>query len=64
MTEHPTVQRIPFTCTLDCGNRCQLVAEVRDGELLRVDTPPGLPDTVDRPRLVPCARGRSQGRAR
>jgi anaerobic dimethyl sulfoxide reductase subunit A len=76
MTHQDTVQHIPFTCTLDCGNRCELVARVRqpagdrtaeagnDTELVRIDTPPGRQDTVERPRLIPCARGRAQGRAR
>ena len=64
MSQRGTVQHIPFTCTLDCGSRCELVAHVRDGHLIRVDTPPGRPDTIERPRLIPCARGRSQGRAR
>jgi anaerobic dimethyl sulfoxide reductase subunit A len=60
----PAIERLPFTCTLDCGSRCELVAAVRDGELVRIDTPPGRPDTVERPRLIPCTRGRAQGRAR
>jgi anaerobic dimethyl sulfoxide reductase subunit A len=64
MTEQQAMERIPFTCTLDCGGRCELVAAVRDGHVVRVDTPPGRPDTAERPRLIPCARGRSQGRAR
>jgi anaerobic dimethyl sulfoxide reductase subunit A len=64
MTLGLSVQTIPFTCTFDCGSRCELVAHVRDGNVVRVDTPPGRPDTFDRPRLIPCARGRSQGRAR
>ena len=55
-------RRVPFTCTIDCGGRCELVAWVRDGQLLRIDTPPDRPDTVDQPRLVPCVRGRAQGR--
>jgi len=54
--------RIPFTCTLDCGSRCELVACVKNGELRRIDTPPGRPDTPERPRLVPCARGRAHRR--
>ena len=64
MTEQKTVQRVPFTCALDCGSRCELVAHVRDGDVVRIDTPPGRPDTLHRPRLIPCSRGRSQGRAR
>jgi anaerobic dimethyl sulfoxide reductase subunit A len=64
MSQSATEQRIPFTCSLDCGSRCELVAVVRDGQLVRVDTPPGRPDTVERPRLIPCTRGRALGRAR
>jgi len=59
-----TIRRIPFTCSLDCGGRCELVACVRDGELVRIDTPPDRPDTVDMPRLIPCLRGRAQKRLR
>ncbi len=55
---------IPFTCTLDCGSRCELVACVSDGEVVRVDTPPGRADTVVRPRLIPCVRGRAHRRVR
>lgn len=56
--ETTAVREIPFTCTLDCGSRCELVALMRGDELLRIDTP-SRPDTVERPRLVPCARGRA-----
>ena len=62
--ENPTrpIHKIPFTCTLDCGSRCELVAWVQGEDVIRIDTPPGRPDTVVRPRLVPCARGRAQRR--
>lgn len=63
MTQRDSVQHIPFTCTLDCGSRCELVAHVRDGIVTRVDVPRGRPDTIQLPRLIPCARGRSQRRA-
>ena len=63
MSEPPPQRRIPFTCTLDCGSRCELVAVVQDGQIVRVDTPPGRPDQDERPRLIPCTRGRAQGRA-
>lgn len=52
------IERIPFTCTLDCGSRCELVAVVEDGRLVRVDTPPR-EDSPERPRLIPCVRGRA-----
>lgn len=57
-----SIEYIPFTCTADCGGRCELVASVQDGRLVRIDTPPNRPDTAEMPRLVPCLRGRSQGR--
>ena len=55
-------QRVPFTCTLDCGSRCELVAVVRDGQIARIDTPVGRVDTSQHPRLVPCTRGRAHRR--
>jgi len=57
------VERIPFTCTLDCGSRCELVACVENGRLVRIDTPAGRPDSTAMPRLVPCLRGRAHRRA-
>ena len=56
--EPQTEQHLPFTCTLDCGSRCVLHAVVRNGVLLRIDTPDDA-DTPELPRLVPCARGRA-----
>jgi len=55
-------RRMPITCTLDCGARCELIAVVHDGKLVRIDSPRGQPDTSERPRLVPCARGRAHRR--
>ena len=60
--DEANTEHITFTCTLDCAGRCELVASVRDGRLVRIDTPSGQPDTADMPRLVPCLRGRGQGR--
>ncbi|MFO7696321.1 MAG: molybdopterin-dependent oxidoreductase [Anaerolineae bacterium] len=56
------MKRIPFTCTLDCGSRCELVACVEDGRLVRIDTPTGREDSVQFPRLIPCVRGRAHRR--
>ncbi|MBD3183332.1 molybdopterin-dependent oxidoreductase [Candidatus Poribacteria bacterium] len=56
------IKKIPFTCTLDCGGRCELVAWVRDGKVIRIDSPPGKPDNDHKPRLIPCLRGRGQRR--
>ena len=57
-----TLERIPFTCTSDCGGHCELVACVQDGQLVRIDTPPNRPDTDELPRLIPCIRGRAHRR--
>lgn len=62
MNKDNDMERIPFTCTLDCGSRCELVACVRNGRLVRIDTPQGRPDTAEMPRLVPCVRGRAHRR--
>ncbi len=61
--ETTDVRRIPFTCTLDCGTRCELVACVADGRLVRIDTPHARDDSVQFPRLIPCVRGRAHRRA-
>ncbi len=50
---------VPFTCTFDCGSRCELEAHVENGVLLKIDTPSGRPDAYCLPRLIPCARGRA-----
>lgn len=62
MSHESKIERVPFTCTYDCGGRCELVACVQDGRLVRIDTPPGRPDTIENPRLVPCLRGRARRR--
>lgn len=56
-----TEERIPITCCLDCGSRCELLAVRRGGRLVRIDTPERN-DPPDMPRLIPCARGRAQRR--
>jgi anaerobic dimethyl sulfoxide reductase subunit A len=57
-----TMERIPFTCTLDCAAHCELVACVQDGRLIRIDASTDKADTTELPRLVPCLKGRGQGR--
>jgi anaerobic dimethyl sulfoxide reductase subunit A len=42
----------------NCGGRCLLIAHVRDGRIVRLDTD-DRPDTVAAPQLRACARGRS-----
>jgi anaerobic dimethyl sulfoxide reductase subunit A len=38
------------------------MAQVHEGQIMRLDTPPDREDTPNRPRLVPCARGRAHRR--
>ncbi|UCH02717.1 MAG: molybdopterin-dependent oxidoreductase, partial [Candidatus Bathyarchaeota archaeon] len=57
------VKRVPFTCTLNCGCRCELIAYVRDGDLVRIDTPARRSDAVFLPRLIPCVKGRALRRS-
>ena len=45
-------------CDNDCGGRCHLLAQVREGKILRITTDDS-PDTVERPQLRGCLRGRS-----
>jgi len=56
------IKRVPFTCTMDCGSRCELVAIMSGERLLRIDTSGVAEDTDDCPRLIPCARGRAHRR--
>ena len=52
---------VTTSCYHNCGGRCILKAEVKDGAIVRL-----LPDTdpdehpIDNPRAIPCVRGRSQ----
>ena len=47
------------TCYHNCGGRCILRAEVRDGKILRLLPDQDPVDTLDSPRAIPCQRGRS-----
>ncbi len=52
-------ERIRVGCPAhNCGGRCLLVAHVRDGRIVRLDTD-DRPDTVAAPQLRACVRGRS-----
>ncbi len=45
-------------CSNDCGGRCVLLATVRDGKLVHIDSDPA-PDHPNRLQLRACLRGRS-----
>lgn len=49
------------SCYHNCGGRCILKAEVKDGTVMRLlpDTDPD-EDPLNNPRAIPCVRGRSQ----
>jgi anaerobic dimethyl sulfoxide reductase subunit A len=52
-------QRIRVGCPAhNCGGRCLLVAHVRNGRIVRLDTD-DRPDSVAAPQLRACVRGRS-----
>src|SRR5512147_1131228 len=52
-------QRIRVGCPAhNCGGRCLLIAYVRDGRIVRLDTD-DRPDSVAAPQLRACVRGRS-----
>jgi len=58
----PEIEYVPFTCTYNCGSRCELVAHVKDGKIIRIDTPTARIDSETTPRLVPCVKGRARRR--
>ncbi len=57
------VKQIPFTCTFNCGSRCELLAHVKDDEIVRIDTPVNRTDSTTMPRLIPCVKGRARRRS-
>jgi len=57
------IKQIPFTCTFNCGCRCELLAYVHDDKIIRIDTPANRTDTPTTPRLIPCVKGRARRRS-
>src|SRR5688572_33377647 len=52
-------KRIRVGCPAhNCGGRCLLIAHVRDGRIVRLETD-DRPDTIAAPQLRACVRGRS-----
>jgi anaerobic dimethyl sulfoxide reductase subunit A len=55
----PVVRRIRVGCPAhNCGGRCVLVAHVRDGRIVRLETD-DRPDDLAAPQLRACVRGRA-----
>ncbi|MDO8056591.1 MAG: hypothetical protein Q6361_06995, partial [Candidatus Hermodarchaeota archaeon] len=54
-----TSKQIIRTCcpAHNCGGRCLLVAHIEDGRITRLEPDDQVNDSVDNPRLLPCARG-------
>ncbi len=48
------------SCYHNCGSRCILWAEVKDGTVVRMLPDQDPIDTFERPKAIPCLRGRSQ----
>ena len=63
MSKSTEIKQIPFTCTYNCGSRCELVAHIKDNQLTRIDTTRIKSDSTKKPRLIPCVRGRSLRRS-
>jgi anaerobic dimethyl sulfoxide reductase subunit A len=57
------IKQIPFSCSYDCGCRCELIAHVKNNEIIRIDTPANRPDSITQPRLIPCVKGRARRRS-
>src|SRR5574339_49977 len=54
-----TEKKIRVGCPAhNCGGRCLLIAHIRDGRILHLETD-DRPDTVAAPQLRACVRGRS-----
>ncbi|MCC7449320.1 MAG: molybdopterin-dependent oxidoreductase [Anaerolineae bacterium] len=57
----PDVTIIPTGCAHNCGGRCQLIAWVQDGKIVRIETDPAT-DSEEAPALRACVRGRAYRR--
>ena len=60
-TAGPATRTVPVACTYNCGGRCPLKAQVRDGRIIRLDAD-DRPETDARPQLRACLRGRANHR--
>jgi len=52
-------QILSTCCYHNCGGRCILNAEVRDGVILRILPDQSAEDSFDNPRAIPCVAGRA-----
>jgi anaerobic dimethyl sulfoxide reductase subunit A len=55
----PNVEKVlAVACNTNCGGRCRLKAHIKDGIVTRITTDDA-PDTLKRPQLRACLKGRS-----
>jgi anaerobic dimethyl sulfoxide reductase subunit A len=54
------VQVVSTSCYHNCGGRCILNAEIKEGTIQRLLPDMDLTDTFENPRAIPCVRGRAQ----
>ncbi len=56
----PPDQIVRTSCPAhNCGGRCLLVAHLREGKIVRLDSDDRQYDEIDNPRLLACARGKA-----
>ena len=59
LSQSSPVEKIRVGCPAhNCGGRCLLIAHIRDGRIIRLDTD-DRPDTLAAPQLRACVRGRA-----
>ncbi len=53
--------RIVRTCcpAHNCGGRCLLIAHIKDGVIVRLDSDDRVGDSLENPRLLACSRGKA-----
>lgn len=57
---HLNTQTLPTICWHNCGGRCQIKGQVKDGVLISMTTDNEGPDTSDNLQARACLKGRSQ----
>lgn len=51
---------VPVACWVDCGGRCPLIAQVKDGVITRIKGDTSHEDSLEYPQQRACPRGRAQ----
>ena len=54
------VKRVRTSCPAhNCGGRCLLIAHIKDGRIIQLESDDREYDGIDQPRLLACARGKA-----